>query len=144
MDGTVNKKQKKVKKSQEWKKKGGKLIPKTIVSEKDGTELFGFTAKPQGSNLMIMIDIYDEEKREETINRFRESCDELIEGYAKEGIFIKRVCLIDSNQIIPELNECTVIRDENNVVIRQDIAIDMIDLITGDLVPFEMTIGIRD
>lgn len=140
----MSKKQKKVKKSQEWKKKGGKLIPKTIVSEKDGTELFGFTAKPQGSNLMIMIDIYDEEKREETINRFRESCDELIEGYAKEGIFIKRVCLIDSNQIIPELNECTVIRDESNVVIKQDIAIDMVDLITGDLVPFEMTIGIRD
>ena len=132
-----------LKKSQEWKKKGGKLIPKTIVSEKDGTELFGFTAKPQGSNLMIMIDIYDEENREETINRFRESCDELIEGYAKEGIFIKRVCLIDSNKIIPELNECTVIRDENNVVIKQDIVIDMIDLITGDLVPFEMTIGIR-
>lgn len=140
----MSKKQKKVKKSQEWKKKGGKLVPKTIVSEKDGTELFGFTAKPQGPNLMIMIDIYDEEKREEAINRFRESCEQLIEGYIKEGVFIKRVCLIDSNQIIPELNKCTVIRDENNVVIKQDVTIDMVDLITGDLIPFEMTIGIRD
>lgn len=140
----MSKIQKKAKKSQEWKKKGGKLIPKTIVSEKDGTELFGFAAKPQGPNLMIMIDIYDKEKREDTINRFREYCDELIEGYAKEGIFIKIVCLIDSDQIIPELKKCTVIRDENDVVIKHDVTIDMVDLITGDLVPFEMTIGIRD
>lgn len=101
----MSKKQKKVKKSQEWKNKGGKLIPKTIVSKKDGTKLFGFTAKPQGPNLMIMIDIYDEEKREETINRFRISCDGFIEGYTKEGIFIERVCLVDSSQIIPELKK---------------------------------------
>lgn len=143
MDGTVSKKQKNVKKSQEWKTKGGKLIPKTIVSEKDGTELFGFNVKPQDTNLMIMIDIYDEGKREETINRFRESCDEIIEGYVDEGVYIERVCLIDSNQIIPELKKCTVVRDENDIVIKQDVTLDMVDLITGDLVSFEMTIGIR-
>lgn len=52
--------------------------------------------------------------------------------------------MIDSNQIIPELKKRIVIKDENDVVIKQDITVDMVDLITGDLVPFEMTIGIRD
>lgn len=136
-----NKKQKR--KSQEWKEKPGKLVPKAIASDKDGTELFGYTVKPQGHNLMVMIDIYKEDKRNEIIDRLKSSRDDIIQGHHTEGIYVSRMCLIDTNDIIPQLDKCVVKKNDKGIVVEQDITIEVVDLFTNDLVPFEVRIGIR-
>ena len=90
---------------------------------------FGFKISCKHPFLIVHLEIYDENKRNETIDTFRKLTDHLLKENKDKGI--KRVFLVDAKDVKRQLAN-----NENNIKNRKDFVIETKDLLIDEFIPF--------
>ena len=106
------------------------------------SKLFGITVKQQGRRLIIIMKIYEEGRREEIIHKSGIMAKMMIMLVGKNDI--DKVHIVDSKDVLDQISKYKITGDEfvKDVEKKQDIAVEVIDLITGEIVPVEFTMGL--
>ena len=89
---------------------------------------FGFKISCKQPFLIVHLEIYDENKRNEIIDRFKKLTDHLLEKNKERGI--KRVFLVDTKDVKRQL-----VNSDNSIENRKDFVIETNDLLTNEFVP---------
>lgn len=89
---------------------------------------FGFKISCKHHFIIIHLEIYDENKRKEIINKFRGLADYLLKENKEKGI--KRVFIVDAKDIKRQLSS-----SKNMVEKRKDFVVETMDLLTNEYVP---------
>lgn len=105
------------------------------------TGRFGCSIKFQGLYLMMIVEMQEKDKIKEVIKKMKDHANFVIEQYKNGGIYIERVCIVDSDEVMRQINNLAIDDskfDENG---KQDVALEITDLITGEFVPFDITVN---
>jgi hypothetical protein len=103
--------------------------------------LFGITVRQQGRKLIVITKIYEEERREEIVRKMgimvRVMMDVVPHGH--NGIY--ETYIVDQKDIIDQISKykMTVDKFDENILQEQDVIVETIDLITGEMVPVEFS-----
>lgn len=65
----------------------------------------------------------------------------VIGQYKNSGIFIERICVVDSDEIMGQINNFAIDSSKFDEGGKQDMMLEVTDLITGEFVPFDITIN---
>lgn len=126
------------------KKLSGMLFsPKKDFMDEDGKDLFGISVNQQGPRLLIFIKIYQENRREEIIDKTKIMARVAEEMLASQDI--QRVCIIDSKDVVEQLSKRQMLESELIEVEKGDkkfgITIEVLDLVRRDFVPVEYSMA---
>lgn len=107
-----------------------------------GKKLFGITVRQQGRKLVIITKIYDDKRRKEVIDNLgiMSKIMMMTEGNGR----IDKIHIVDSKDILDQLSKHKITADKFGKDMKQkrDIIIETIDLVTGEYVPVEFSVGI--
>ena len=124
---------------------GGVIQHLTFNPSKNFTEgnvvLFGITARQQGRKLIIITKIYEEEKREEIVDKLGIMVDVMMNLMSHDQNMIDSVHIVDQKDILTQISKYKMTADKlaENVAQEQDVTVETIDLITGEMVPVEFS-----
>lgn len=105
------------------------------------TGRFGCSIKFQGHYLMMIVEMQEKDKIKEVVKKMKDHANFVIEKYKNGGIYIERVCVIDSDDVMGQINNIAIDGskfDENG---KQYVTLEITDLITGEFVPFDITVN---
>ena len=128
------------KKKKRERKNGEGFYPTWKVNDSK-TGRFGCSIKLQGPYLMMIVEMYEKDNIKEVIKKIKDHTNFVIEQYKNGGIYIERVCVVDSDEVMRQINNIAIDEsrfDENG---KQDVTFETTDLITGEFVPFDITIN---
>ena len=96
--------------------------------------LFGISVKQQGRKLIIIMKIYDEERREEIIRKSEMMTKMMITLVGKRDI--DTIHIVDSKDVLDQLSKYRMTADKfaEDIEQEKDVTIETIDLITGEMV----------
>ncbi len=102
--------------------------------------VFGVTVRQQGRKLIIIMKIYDEDRRKEIISKSEEMINVLLAYVGHDDI--DNVHIVDSKDVLDQISkyktdDSKFIKDQE-----QDIIIETIDIITGEMIPVEFIMGL--
>lgn len=123
----------------EGKKREGFYPTWKINDSKTGR--FGCSIKFQGPCLMMIVEMQEKDKIKEVIKKMKDHANFVIEQYKNGGIYIERVCIVDSDDVMEQINNLVIDGskfDENG---KQDVTFEITDLITGEFVPFDIAVN---
>jgi len=89
----------------------------------------------------MIVEMYEKDNIKEVIKKIKDHTNFVIEQYKNGGIYIERVCVVDSDEVMRQINNIAIDEsrfDENG---KQDVTFETTDLITGEFVPFDITIN---
>ena len=89
---------------------------------------FGFKISCKYPFLIVHLEIYDENKRNDIIDIFKKLTDHLLEKNKEKGI--KRVFIVDAKDVKRQLES-----SKNSIENRKDFIIETMDLLTDEFVP---------
>lgn len=103
--------------------------------------LFGFTVRPQGRRLIIITKIYEEERREEIVKKLGIMTKVMMRIVPSSRSGVDKAHIVDQKDIIAQIskNKIPIDKFSENMEKEQDIIIETIDLITGEMVPVEFS-----
>jgi hypothetical protein len=103
--------------------------------------LFGITVRQQGRKLIIVTKIYEEERRKEIVEKLGIMVKVMmgIVPISRSGVDYAHV--VDQKDILVQISKYKMIVDKSsgNMAQEQDIVIETLDLITGEIVPVEFS-----
>lgn len=116
-----------------------KFIPSKDFADGD-TKLFGITVRQQGRKLIIIIKIYEERRRKEIIYKSSVMARTIMVMGHKD---IDKIHIVDSKDILDQMSKYKIDPDRFSRYEDQkkDVTIETIDLITGEMIPVEFTMG---
>lgn len=121
-----------------------KFIPsKDFTDEGGDVKLFGITVKQQGRKLIIIMKIYEEGRRKEIIGKSEIMTKIMTSVIGHHDI--DKIHVVDSKDVLEQMSKHKIdgskfTKDEKQ---EQDITVETIDLITGEMVPVEFTMGLK-
>lgn len=124
---------------------GGVVQHLTFNPSKDFVEgnvvLFGITVGQQGRKLIIITKIYEEEKREEIVNKLGIMVNVMMNLMPHNQNIIDGAHIVDQKDILAQISKhkMTVDKLSENITQEQDITVETIDLVTGEMVPVEFS-----
>lgn len=89
---------------------------------------FGFKISVKHPYIIVHLEIYDDNKRDEIIDIFRNFTDYIFNENKEKGI--KRVVLVDAKDVQKQLAN-----NKDNIDNRKDFIIETTDLLTGEFIP---------
>lgn len=120
-----------------------KFIPSKDFTDEEGVKLFGITVKQQGRKLIIIMKIYEEGRRKEIICK-SEMMTKIMTSVIGHND-IDKIHIVDSKDVLDQMSKHKI--DESKFAKEekkeQDIIVETIDLITGEMVPVEFTMRLK-
>ena len=103
--------------------------------------LFGITVRQQGRRLIIITKIYEDERREEIVNKLGVMVKVMMDLVPKVQDIIDSAHLVDQKDILAQISKRKISANKliENIEQEQDIIVETIDLITGEMVPVEFS-----
>lgn len=103
--------------------------------------LFGFTIRQQGPKLIIIIKIYEESRRKEILDKIAIMVGIMINSVKYRGIDI--IYVVDSKDILDQIARYKIDHSKfgEDLMQKQDVTIETVDIITGEYVPVEFSLG---
>lgn len=103
--------------------------------------LFGITVRQQGRKLIIITKIYEEERREEIIGKLEIMVKVMMDMTFNDRTGVDVVHIVDQKDILTQISKHKMTADKlaKNVTQEQDVTVETIDLITGEMVPVEFS-----
>ena len=103
--------------------------------------LFGITVRQQGRKLIIITKIYEEERREEIVEKLGIMVKVMMDivPSVRSGVYMAHI--VDQKDILVQISKHKMTTDKlaENIAQEQDITVETIDLITGEMVPVEFS-----
>lgn len=109
------------------------------VYDNDHNKLFGFTGRQQGHNLVMIIEVYDESRRKEIVEKTKIMAILAEKALSKNGI--DRVCVVDVKEVTQQLSTYKIDTDKFNG--EQDVIVEVEDWVRGGFVAVDFTMGIK-
>jgi hypothetical protein len=103
--------------------------------------LFGITVRQQGRRLIIITKIYEEERREEIVGKLGIMVKVMMDMTFNDHTGVDRAHIVDQKDILSQISKHKMTADKlaKNVTQEQDVTVETIDLITGEMVPVEFS-----
>ena len=122
------------KKSRERKREGENIerndregfYPAWIVNYSD-TGCFGCSIKFQGPYLIVIVDMEEKDKIKEVIKKLKDHANFVIGQYENSGIFIERICVVDSDEIMGQINNFAIDSSKFDEGGKQDMTLEVTD-----------------
>ncbi len=108
------------------------------VYDNDHNKLFGFTARQQGRKLVMIIEVFDESRRKEIVEKTKIMAMLAEKILSKKGI--DRVCAVDVKEVTQQLSIYKIDADKFNG--EQDVIIEVEDWVRGGFVSVDFTMGV--
>lgn len=103
--------------------------------------LFGITVRQQGRRLIIITKIYEDERREEIIEKLGIMVKVMMDivPTTRSGVDVAHI--VDQKDILVQISKCKMTADKlaENIAQEQDITVETLDLVTGEMVPVEFS-----
>lgn len=120
-----------------------KFFPSQDFTDEEGdVKLFGISVRQQGRKLIIMMKIYEEGRRKEIIDKSGIMAKIMLMAIGNDEI--DKIHVVDSKDILDQISKHKI--DANKLTKfekqEQDITVEVIDLITGEMVPVEFSMGL--
>lgn len=102
--------------------------------------LFGITVRQQGEKLIIITKIYEEERRDEIVQKLGIMVAVMMKIYQNRNI-IDAAHIVDQKDILEQISKRRITMNDltENMTQEQDITVETLDLITGEMVPIEFS-----
>lgn len=109
--------------------------------------LFGITVRQQGRKLIIITKIYEEERRDEILDKMRIMVKVMMNFIFKDRHLVDNAHIVDQKDILEQISKHKMTADklalgmfqDEDIKQDQDIIVETIDLITGEMVPVEFS-----
>jgi hypothetical protein len=103
--------------------------------------LFGITVRQQGRKLIIITKIYEEERREEIVEKLGIMVKVMMDIVPSARSKVDMAHIVDQKDILVQISKHKMTADKlaENIAQEQDITVETIDLITGEMVPVEFS-----
>lgn len=109
--------------------------------------LFGITVRQQGRKLIIITKIYEEERRDEIVGKMGIMVKVMMELTANGNSGVDRAHIVDQKDILEQISKHKITADklasgivkDQDLKQEQDITVETVDLITGEMVPVEFS-----
>lgn len=115
--------------------------PSKEFGDDEGEKLFGITVRQQGRKLIIITKIYNEKRRKEIIDKFRILIKLMITTMGDKEI--DKIHIVDAKDMLDQMSKYKITAEKFDKYMKQkqDITVEIIDLITGEYVPVEFSVG---
>jgi hypothetical protein len=114
--------------------------PSRQVYDKDDNRLFGFIVRQQGPRLVMIIEIYNESKRDEIVSNTKIMATIAENIVKKQGI--DRVCVVDIKDVSQQLVKHNIDPKKFDIERKQDVIVEVEDWVRGGFVPVDFMMGI--
>jgi hypothetical protein len=111
--------------------------PSMDVCDKDNNRLFGFIVRQQGRKLVMIIEIYNESRRDEIVSKTKAMAAMAENIMERQGI--DRVCVVDIKDINQQLTKHNI--KKFDIDIKQDVTVEVEDWVRGGFVPVDFTMS---
>ncbi len=116
-----------------------KFLPTKDFYDRD-TKLFGVKVKKNGRKLIVIIKIYEESRRKEILEKSGEMASIVVSGLGLKEI--DKIHIVDAIDVLEQMSKYKI---TGNSIIESgkqklEIPIEVVDLITGEIVPMEFNI----
>lgn len=116
-----------------------KFLPTKDFYDGD-TKLFGVKVKKNGRKLIVIIKIYEESRRKEILEKSHEMANIVISGLGLEEI--DKIHIVDAIDVLDQMSKYKI---TGNSIVKSgkqklEIPIEVVDIITGEMVPMEFNI----
>jgi hypothetical protein len=103
--------------------------------------LFGITVRQQGRRLIIITKIYEEERRDEIVEKLGIMVKVMMGIIPSSRSGVDRANIVDQKDILAQISKNKMAADKlaENIAQEQDIMVETLDLITGEMVPIEFS-----
>ena len=124
---------------------GGTLQHLTFNPSKNFAEenvvLFGITVRQQGRKLIIITKIYEEERREEIVEKLGIMVKVMMSIVSHDQSGVYRAHIVDQKDILAQISKHKMAAEKlaENTTQEQDVTVETPDLITGEMVPVEFS-----
>ena len=124
---------------------GGTIQHLTFEPSKNFAEgnvvLFGITVRQQGRRLIIITKIYEEERRDEIVEKLGIMVKVMMGIVSSSRGGVDRAYIVDQKDILAQISKNKMATDKlaENIKQEQDIVVETLDLITGEMVPIEFS-----
>ena len=105
------------------------------------TGRFGCSIKFQGPYLMMIVEMQEKDKITEVIKKMKGQANFVIQQYKNCGICIDRVCIVDSDEVMEQINNLVIDGNRFGENGKQDVTLEVTDLVTGEFVPFDIMVN---
>ncbi|MBU0895973.1 MAG: hypothetical protein KJ584_05190 [Candidatus Omnitrophica bacterium] len=116
--------------------------PSREVCDNDNNRLFGFIVRQQGPKLVMIIEIYNESKRDEIVSNTKIMAVMAENIMKKQGIEIDRVCVVDIKDVNQQLVKHNIDPKKFDIEKKQDVIVEVEDWVRGGFVSVDFTMGV--
>jgi hypothetical protein len=121
----------------------GRTIHLTFNPSKNFAEenviLFGITIVPQRRKLIIITKIYEEDRRDEIVNKLGIMANVMMMTIPSSRTGVDNIHIVDQKDILIQISKNNVDKFSGSIYKEQDLIVETIDLITGEMVPVEFS-----
>lgn len=119
-----------------------KFNPSREVCDKCNNKLFGFIVRQQGPKLVMIIDVYNESKRDDIVSNTKIMANMAEKIMNRQGIEVDRVCVVDIKDVNQQLIKHNIDPKKFDIDKKQDVIVEVEDLVRGGFVSVDFTMGV--